>query len=113
MFNEAEQKLLRKKFNTKMSDYRKRDKRNNRICDLKFADCLQLVENVNDCVGCGCKLLFTEYEPWCLHQFTFDRIDESLGHTKSNVRIICYTCNALGLGSPKTKCVKGCHGADI
>ena len=108
-FNNEQQKLLRKKFNSKIKSYRERDRKNNRVCDLSFSDCLELIQKINYCIGCGCKLLFIEYKPWCLYQFSFDRVDETKGHTKHNLRIICYTCNALGLGSIKTPCVKGCH----
>jgi len=37
---------------------------------------LKILEtSITICIGCGCELLYTEYKPGCLYQFTFDRIN--------------------------------------
>ena len=83
---------------------------------------LQVAEAADDqCELCGCTMLFENYKPWCQYQFSFDRLDNSRGHSVENVRVICYACNAdggsalvretkgCGPVSVKTPCVHGCH----
>ena len=74
-------------------------------------DCIELIQNLpNDlCMGCNNKMLFCNWEPSCVHQFTLDRIDNSQIHCIHNLRIRCYNCNSCGDGSTKYRCVSGCH----
>ena len=111
--------LLKKKIGYKLSDYRKRDKKKGLSFHLSLMDCIDLVKQSDGiCPECKCEMLFEEYAPWCLYQFTFDAIDTLKGHVKDNLRIICYDCNASNNGSqmgsfrrgfPKDPCIRGCH----
>lgn len=101
--------LLKKKISYKFSDYRKRDVKKGLVFHLTLADCVELVRQSDGiCVECKCVMLFEEYKAWCLYQFTFDAIDPAKGHTKENLRIVCYDCNALGGKLPKGACSGGC-----
>ena len=107
-----------KKFGNKVKHYRERDKlkmglyptENAGLTTLKLSDAIKLVEDLttNICSGCGCELLF-EYTAYCVHQFSFDRIDNKIIHTSDNLRIVCWNCNSSGYGSIKQKCTRGCH----
>ena len=78
---------------------------------INLKDAFELIEKLNNdlCPGCNCKMLFCNYKPWCIYQFSFDRIDNNKIHSIDNLRIVCYNCNSLGLGSTKSKCSRGCH----
>lgn len=106
--------IIRKHISTKLNDLRKRDMQKNCIFNLKFYDIIEMIKNHNGlCDGCGCEMLFINYKPWCLYQFSIDQIkkhNKYIGHNKENIRLICYCCNAMGDDSIKTPCVSGCHG---
>lgn len=77
-------------------------------------DVIDLIGNNKLCPDCNCELLFYDYQPFCLYQFSIDRIDNKLPHTISNCRITCYDCNAMKneyvfKRTPKKSCIKGCH----
>lgn len=108
------------KVKNKLRDYRRIDAEkikydtlelNKDLKTLKLQDCINLVNNlVNDiCIGCGCKMLFCNYKPWCVYQFSFDRIDNKKIHCINNLRIVCYNCNSSGYGSKKLSCSRYCH----
>ena len=54
-------------------------------------------------------MLFTNYLPWCVYQFSLDRLHNKIIHSKENLRIVCYNCNSSGNGSDKMSCSRGCH----
>ena len=108
-----------RKFYNKMSDYRKVDKHKRTIFPLenegletiKLTDAIQMVSELDSdiCRGCNCKMLFCNYTPFCVYQFSFDRIDNAKIHSNDNVRIVCWNCNSSGYGSIKLRCSRGCH----
>lgn len=66
------------KVKNKLRDYRRIDAEkikydtlelNKDLKTLKLQDSINLVNNlVNDiCIGCGCKMLFCNYKPWCVY----------------------------------------------
>ena len=90
-------KLLKKNLQTKLGDYRKRDKKRGLDFKLSINECIQLVNKTDSkCPECECEMLFEDYKPWCLYQFSLDKIDNEKGHVIENLRIICYFCNAKG-----------------
>ena len=54
-------------------------------------------------------MLFCNYTPYCVYQFSFDRIDNTKIHSINNLRIVCWNCNSSGYGSIKQSCSRGCH----
>jgi len=107
-----------KKFYNKLRDYRRVDKlkkekypiNNEGLETIKLTDAKKLIHELKTdlCEGCNCKMLFN-YTPYCVYQFSFDRIDNTKIHAKSNLRIVCYNCNSSGYGSIKQSCSRGCH----
>jgi len=76
------------------------DKKNNRLDIVNFIDrdfCKLLIEESNNkCCYCNCELEFIHYSG---NMITIERIDNSLGHIKSNVKISCHHCNVSRVGS--------------
>lgn len=106
---------LRSRITGKINDYRRRDltiaekfpKKNIGLKTITSNEGLELVQKFGKtCPGCDCKMKFRGYGPWCLYQFTFDKIDDEKIHDKSNLVLACYSCNASGYGVQKTGCVK-------
>ena len=54
-------------------------------------------------------MLFCNYTPYCVYQFSFDRIDNTRIHSIDNLRVVCWNCNSSGYGSFKQSCSRGCH----
>ena len=62
--------------------------------DIDINYIIELIEKQKTrCYKCTDKVLTINYEPYCLFQFSIDRIDNFLPHNKDNVRISCYYCN--------------------
>ena len=107
------------KINTKLNGYRTADKKiklkhpeeNKNLTIITSKDAIDMVNDLeNDlCIECGCNMLFCNYEPWCVYQFSFDRINNNKIHSKNNLRIICFNCNSSGNNAPKMSCSKNCH----
>jgi hypothetical protein len=110
---------FKKKFYNKLNDYRKVDKRkkehftleNQGLETIKLKDAIKLVNDLDTdvCYGCKCKMLFYNYTPFCVYQFSFDRLDNKKIHSNDNLRIVCWNCNSSGYGSIKKSCSRGCH----
>ncbi len=128
---------LRKKVQKKVYEYQRKDIRiknkfpmQNTNCEkITLQNALEIIENLESeiCVSCHSPILF-DYLPYCLRQFSFDRIDETKIHSKDNLRVICLHCNVC-LGIPvfvnrspnaietfcdnvvgcKPNCKNGCH----
>ena len=75
------------------------DKKKNRYYESEFVDyefLKKLIDITNDiCVYCDCPLQYTNYTS---DLATIERIDNELGHIKSNVLISCYKCNVSHVG---------------
>ena len=103
-----------KKFYNKLRDYRRVDKckkekfplENEGLETIKLKDAIKLVDELDTdlCYGCKCKMLFCNYTPYCVYQFSFDRIDNTKIHSNNNLRIVCWNCNSSGYGSIKQSC---------
>jgi hypothetical protein len=113
---------LRSKITRKIGDYRRRDKVlsakypiiNEGLTTITSDEGIEIVNKYGKlCPGCGCEMLFKDYAPWCLYQFTFDKINDNIIHCKSNLKISCYMCNCSGYGTPKYSCKKLCHTSDV
>ena len=77
-----------------------KDKLHNRFDIINFIDtdfCKLLIEESNNlCCYCKCELELIHYGA---NLITIERIDNSLGHIKSNVKIACYKCNVSKVGN--------------
>ena len=99
---------------TKTQSIRHRDKAQFGRSDLSLSDTIQLAQSSNGhCEACGCALLFEHYKPRCFYQWSLDRINRDLPHSKENVRVVCSYCNLGGLGRRKPPCRMGCHRGEI
>jgi hypothetical protein len=110
-------KKFKKNVMNKLSGYRKVDKvklacnpklnKNKKI--ITYDACLKLVQQLDSvvCSVCEDTMLFQDYIPWCMYQFSFDRLDNRIIHSIDNIRIICWGCNSYP-NQPK-KCSRCNH----
>lgn len=56
------------------------------------------------CYVCDDVVLTFGWKPFCLYQFSIDRIDNSLPHNKDNVLISCYYCNCVSYFTEVLQC---------
>ena len=83
-------------------------------CNLTPDDALELVKaSKGKCSLCSCQLVLEYFKPHCLYQWSLDRLDRNLPHSKDNVRVTCLTCNVAGPRVRKSPCTNGCHPGDI
>jgi hypothetical protein len=62
--------------------------------NINFDDIKELLNKQKfKCYVCNDIVLTYGYKPYCLYQFTLDRIDNTLPHNRNNVLICCYYCN--------------------
>ena len=78
-----------------LSGYRRVDKKYNRFDPDRYIDTdflKGLIEDYKTCVYCDCEFQFvTRQNNLC----TIERIDNSIGHIKSNCVLACFRCNIL------------------
>ena len=78
---------------------KKSDKNKNRFDIVNFIDRdflkLLIEESNNKCCYCNCELELIRYQSSLM---TIERIDNSIGHIKSNVKIACLSCNIKRIG---------------
>lgn len=113
---------LKSKIKNKRRDYRRSDKckklrhpkENEGLKTISVKEGIELVNALenNKCPECNCEMLFDSFTPFCLYMFSFDRIDEKKIHSKDNLRIICFNCNASGAGAYKNSCSRNCHTSE-
>ena len=122
------------KASEKIHTYKKEDKykvsvgKREGVCNLKVNDIRDLIKEYDQkCVYCGDEVLISDYKPFCVYQYSLDRIDRTKGHMKDNLQLACYSCNAhKGYGYRMDKdrnieflkkikhnwnCTNGCHGS--
>ena len=78
------------------------DKLTNRFDIVNFIDrdfCHLLIQDSNyKCCYCECELQLIHYGS---NLMSIERIDNSIGHIKANVKIACYKCNVSRVGNVK------------
>ena len=82
-----------------ISGSKQSDKKNNRFDIVNFIDkcfCKNLMEEYPNCYYCECELQYVLYQS---DMATIERIDNELGHIKSNCVIACRDCNLGRVGS--------------
>jgi hypothetical protein len=77
----------------KLASYKQSDKKNKRDFDIdtEFIIKLKQLQN-NHCASCNTMMLW-QYSNNNPRQFTVDRINSDLGHTRANVMLTCLECN--------------------
>jgi hypothetical protein len=78
---------------------KKSDKKYNRFDIVNYIDkcfCKNLIEEYPKCYYCQCELQYVLYQG---DLATIERLDNDLGHIKSNCVIACRTCNLRKIGS--------------
>ena len=51
-----------------------------------------IVRQDGRCACCDCPLLLQGFTPRHPQAFSIDRLDDSRGHARDNVRLACYNC---------------------
>jgi hypothetical protein len=83
----------RKHIGRKLQAYKRVDAAAKRRCNLRMEDVEALKEQQgNRCAACNIELLWC-YAPKDGRQFSVDRLDNSQGHIRDNVRLTCLECN--------------------
>ena len=91
--NIADDKKVCKKIYRKLQSYKSADKIKGRVCNLRVKDILTLKDlQKNHCAACNILLLWC-YTPKDTRQFSIDRIDNTKGHVRDNIRLTCLECN--------------------
>ena len=78
----------------KIQRYQNNDAARHRAFDLDteyIADLCQ--KSAGECPICHEKIMFENYQQMDNKQFSVDRLDNTKGHLKGNVRITCFACN--------------------
>ena len=92
-FRQATEQQLRKTIAKKLVAYKRQDTAKGLRFNLKVDHILNLNEAQNNhCAACNIQLLWA-YTPKDTQQFSVDRLDNTRGHTRDNVRLTCLECN--------------------
>ncbi|MEW8652543.1 MAG: AAA family ATPase [Candidatus Thiodiazotropha sp.] len=84
---------LRKVIQRKLVAYKRQDAAKGLRFNLKVDHILELKEaQSNRCAACNIELLWV-YQPKDTQQFSVDRLDNTMGHTRDNTRLTCLECN--------------------
>ena len=82
-----------------ISGSKKKDKKIDKYDEPNFIDysfLKNLIDNTSGCYYCHCELQYTYYTS---NLGTIERMDNDLGHIKSNCVIACHHCNVSKVGS--------------
>lgn len=134
--DETLNKQLKKKITNKINGYKIIDERiknkfpdeNINLKTITTKEAFKFIQeqNITKCPICNDELLYFNYTPFCLYQFSFDRINNKQIHHINNIQITCYNCNAQKANNEinnnnryevwgyccKNNCVKECHYTD-
>ncbi|MEW8688011.1 MAG: hypothetical protein AB2556_19545 [Candidatus Thiodiazotropha sp.] len=84
---------LRKVIAKKLVAHKRQDQAKGLRFNLKVGQILELKEAQNNhCAACNIELLWA-YQPKDTQQFSVDRLDNSVGHDRDNIRLTCLECN--------------------
>ncbi|MEW8688802.1 MAG: hypothetical protein AB2556_23540 [Candidatus Thiodiazotropha sp.] len=73
--------------------YKRQDQAKGLGFDLRVDNILELKEAQNNhCAACNIELLWA-YQPKDIQQFSADRLDNTVGHIRNNIRLTCLKCN--------------------
>lgn len=82
---------------SKVSSYKAQDIKKFNLVDENFVTDLIIIEKMKECKleckFCKKKVLLLYDKVRDIYQWTLDRINNDLGHTKDNVNIVCLCCN--------------------
>jgi hypothetical protein len=113
-------KLLQKNITVKLGGYRRQDKvilsnfpeLNIGKKIISFDECIYLVKQLDTDKCCVCEdtILFEDYIPYCMYQFSYDRMNNNIIHSIDNIRIICWGCNSYP--NQEKHCSSRCNHRD-
>jgi hypothetical protein len=85
---------MKQEINKKIESYKTQDKMKNRCIKdiINFCDVKEMLKNMT-CHYCHENIFVLYKLKLYKRQWTLDRIDNSIGHTKSNVVLACLQCN--------------------
>ncbi|MEW8686689.1 MAG: hypothetical protein AB2556_12820 [Candidatus Thiodiazotropha sp.] len=84
---------LRKAIAKMLVAYKRQDQAKGLRFNLNVDHILELKEAQNNhCAACNIELLWA-YQPQDTQQFSVDRLDNSVGHIRDNIRLTCLECN--------------------
>ena len=82
----------RKNIGRKLQAYKRVDASRGLTNNLRMKDVEALKAQGNRCAACNIEVLWC-YEPKETRQFSIDRLGNTKGHTRDNVRLTCLECN--------------------
>jgi len=89
----ATEQQLRKTIQRKLAAYKRQDQAKGLRFNLKVDDIIVLKgAQENKCAACNIELLWV-CQPKDTQQFSIDRLDNSTGHCRGNIRLTCLECN--------------------
>ena len=78
----------------KLKDYKENDKKHNREFDIDEDYVILLLQKQNNiCNRCKKQVKLEWEDAYDKEQFSINRLDNSIGHIKSNVEMTCWGCN--------------------
>ncbi|MEW8688823.1 MAG: hypothetical protein AB2556_23645 [Candidatus Thiodiazotropha sp.] len=84
---------LRTAMTKKLVAHKRQDQAKRLRFNLKVGQILELKEALNShCAACNIELLWA-YQPKDTQQYSVDRLDNSVGHFRDNIRLTCLECN--------------------
>ena len=84
----------------KLVAYKRQDQVKGLGFNLKVADIQKLKQQQNNnCAACGIGMLWT-YASKDTQQFSVDRLDNTRGHIRVNIRLTCLECNRKRCAAP-------------
>jgi hypothetical protein len=121
-----DEKILKKNLTQKINGYKKQDEiiknkypdENLNYTTITKNEAYNFIkeQNIKNCPICYDIILYYEYLPHCLYQFSFDRINNKEIHHINNLQIVCYNCKSLKSNRDKPNnikkifsCVNKCH----
>ncbi|MEW8689138.1 MAG: hypothetical protein AB2556_25230, partial [Candidatus Thiodiazotropha sp.] len=91
--NTLTEQQLRNAITKKLVAHKQQDQAKGLRFNLKVDQILELKEaQDNHCAACNIELLWA-YQPKDTQQFSIDRLDNSMGHIRDNIRLTCLECN--------------------
>lgn len=120
--NVSDDKLIKNNIYKKINAYKKFDDKlilkypdeNLNLKTITSKEAYEFIKNNNitKCPICHDEILYCNYTPLCLYQFSFDRINNKQIHHINNIQITCYNCNVLkkdNINNDKNKIFNQCR----
>jgi hypothetical protein len=94
MINQSNNKVVKYLYG-KICKYKKIDVKKGLKTNITYNHVSYLLKIWKRCIYCKVDLKIYEYNARDPDQYSIDRIDNTIGHVKSNIVISCYSCNII------------------